>query len=156
MKLSGEGKYEEAMQVILNKNALPFITGTICAHGCMSRCTRNFYESPVQIRDTKLLCAEKAYEAALSTLERGESLSRRTAVVGGGPSGMAAAYYLARAGAEVTIFEKRQVLGGIVSSVIPDFRIDDKVIAKDVSFLKKLGVDIRCDTEAPSVSELIN
>ncbi len=154
MKLSGEGRYEEAMQVILNKNALPFITGTICAHGCMSRCTRNFYDSPVQIRDTKLLCAKNAYEQALSTLERGESRGIRTAVVGGGPSGMAAAYYLARAGVEVTIFEKRPVLGGIVSSVIPDFRIDDAAIAKDVSFLEKLGVDIRCDTEAPSVNEL--
>lgn len=154
MKLSGEGKYEEAMQVILNKNALPFITGTICAHGCMSRCTRNFYESPVQIRDTKLLCAENAYEQALSTLERRAGRGIRTAVVGGGPSGMAAAYYLARASVEVTVFEKRPVPGGIVSSVIPDFRIDDTVIAKDVSFLVKLGVDIRCNTEAPSVSEL--
>ena len=154
MRLSGEGKYEEAMQVILNQNALPFITGTICAHGCMSHCTRNFYESPVQIRDTKLLCAENGYEAAWSSLAPVKSCGKKVAVAGGGPSGMAAAFYLARAGAEVTIYERQPVLGGIVSSVIPDFRIDDSVIAKDVSFLEKLGVDIRCNTEAPSVSEL--
>ncbi|BDF04081.1 putative selenate reductase subunit YgfK [[Clostridium] hylemonae] len=154
MRLSGEGRYEEAMQVILNENALPFITGTICAHGCMSHCTRNFYESPVQIRDTKLLCAGKAYEAALSSLEPAKSCGRRAAVVGGGPSGMAAAFYMARAGVQVTIYEKRPVLGGIVSSVIPDFRIDDTVIAKDVSFLEKLGVEIKCNTQAPPVSEL--
>ena len=67
---------------------------------------------------------------------------------------MAAAYYLARAGAYVTIYEKREKLGGIVSSVIPDFRIDDDVIGKDVSLLEKLGVKILCNTEAPSVDEL--
>ena len=66
MKLAGEGRYEEALQVILNKNALPFITGTICAHGCQSHCTRNFYETPVQIRDTKLLCAGKAYDSVIN------------------------------------------------------------------------------------------
>lgn len=154
MQLAGEGRYEEAMQVILNKNALPFITGTICAHGCMSHCTRNFYETPVQIRDTKLCCAEHAYEAALESIKATGSSDKKAAVVGGGPSGMAAAFYLARAGVKVTIYEKRPVLGGIVSSVIPDFRIDDSVIAKDVSFLKKLGVEIRCNEEAPSVAEL--
>lgn len=154
MRLSGEGKYEEAMQVILNRNALPFITGTICAHGCMSHCTRNFYESPVQIRDTKLLCAEKAYEKALHELKVTGDCKKKVAVAGGGPSGMAAAFYLARAGAKVTIYEKRSVPGGIVSAVIPDFRIDNEVIAKDVSLLEKLGVEIKCNTEAPSVEAL--
>ena len=76
------------------------------------------------------------------------------AVIGGGPAGMAAAYYLARMGAEVTIFEKRGRLGGIVSAVIPDFRIDDSVIGKDVSLLERLGVKILTNTWAPNVEEL--
>ena len=67
---------------------------------------------------------------------------------------MAAAYYLAKKGVEVTLFEKREKLGGIVSAVIPDFRIDDKVIAKDAALLTQLGVDVRCGAEAPSVKEL--
>ncbi len=154
MKLAGEGRYEEALQVILNKNALPFITGTICAHGCQSHCTRNFYETPVQIRRTKLMCAKEAYDKAVKTLKPAASNGKKAAVVGGGPSGMAAAYYLAKAGAEVTLYEKREKLGGIVSAVIPDFRIDDKVIAKDAALLQHLGVRIRCGEEAPSVEEL--
>lgn len=154
VELAGAGKYEEAMQVILNKNALPFITGTICAHGCMSHCTRNFYESPVQIRDTKLQCAKEAYEAARKEMEVKGDCGKKVAIAGGGPSGMACAFYLARAGARVTVFEKRPVLGGVVSAVIPDFRIDDSVIGKDAGFLEELGVDIRCNTEAPSVSQL--
>ena len=154
MKLSGEGKYEEALKVILNRNALPFITGTICAHSCQSHCTRNFYETPVQIRDTKLLCANEGYDAVIDSVKVTGNCGKKVAVVGGGPSGMAAAYYLARMGAQVTIYEKREKLGGIVSAVIPDFRIDDSVIAKDASLLEKLGVTILCGTEAPKVEEL--
>lgn len=154
MKLAGEGKYEEAFRVILNQNALPFITGTICAHGCQSHCTRNFYETPVKIRDTKLLCARKAYDAVLDTVKPYGSCGKKAAVVGGGPAGMAAAYYLARQGVDVTLYEQRDRLGGIVSSVIPDFRIDDAVIAKDAALLDKLGVTILTGTKAPSVAQL--
>lgn len=154
MKLFGEERYEEAAEVILNKNALPFITGTICAHGCMSHCTRNFYESPVEIRNTKLLCVQKAYDHVLNRLKVTGDCEKKVAVAGAGPSGMAAAFYLARAGAKVTVYEKRPVPGGIVSAVIPDFRIDDEIIAKDAAFLEKLGVEIKYNTKAPSVEAL--
>lgn len=152
--LAGQGRYEEALTVILNKNALPFITGTICAHGCQSHCTRNFYETSVQIRDTKLICARKGYDAVIGKLEAAEPSGKTVAVVGGGPAGMAAAFYLARAGVSVTLFEKEDRLGGIVSKVIPDFRIDDTVIAKDAALLEKLGVKICLNTPAPSVEAL--
>lgn len=154
VRLAGEGKYEDAFKVILNKNALPFITGTICAHGCQSHCNRTFYETPIQIRDTKLECAEKAYDAVIDSVAVTGNCGKKVAIVGGGPSGMAAAYYLARAGAAVTLYEKRDKLGGVVSAIIPDFRIDDSVIDKDVSLLRKLGVNILTNTEAPAVSEL--
>lgn len=154
VRLAGEGKYEEALKVILNKNALPFITGMICAHDCQNHCNRNFYETSVQIRDTKLECAEKAYDAVIDSIAPTGSCGKSVAVVGGGPSGMAAAYYLARAGAKVTVYEKRDKLGGVVSAIIPDFRIDDSVIDKDVSLLRKLGVNILTNTEAPAVADL--
>ncbi len=154
MALSGEGRYEEALKVILNRNALPTITGTICAHGCQSSCTRNFYEDPVQIRDTKLLCVQNALDSVLPQLRAEGSCDKKVAVAGGGPAGMAAAFYLARMGADVTIYEKRDRLGGIVSAVIPDFRIDDRAIAKDAALLEKLGVKILLNTKAPAVEEL--
>lgn len=154
VKLAGEGKYEEALKVILNRNALPFITGTICAHDCQSHCTRGFYETAVQIRDTKLVCAENAFDQVLAGVKAGDVCKKRVAVVGGGPAGMASAFYLARMGADVTIYEKRDRLGGIVSAVIPDFRINDAVVAKDAALLEKLGVNILYNTEAPEVSKL--
>ena len=154
MRLAGDGRFEEALKVILNKNALPFITGTICAHGCQSHCTRNFYETPIRIRDTKLLCAKEAFEQVLKDIRPEGDCDRRVAIAGGGPSGMAAAFYLARMGADVTVYEKQNRLGGIVSAVIPDFRIDDSVIEKDAALLKKLGVKILLNTKAPAVEKL--
>ncbi|MDD3361119.1 MAG: putative selenate reductase subunit YgfK [Hespellia sp.] len=142
LQLVGEGRYEEALQVIMDKNALPFMTGTICAHGCMSACTRNFYETPVQIRGVKLEAAQNGYEAVLAKLAKTGKSDKKVAVIGGGPAGMASAYYLAKGGATVTLFEKTESLGGVVNHVIPDFRIDGEVIAKDASFLEKLGVEI--------------
>lgn len=154
VKLAGEGRYEDALRVILNRNALPFITGTICAHGCQSHCTRNFYETPVQIRDTKLQCAQKAFDSVIDSIRPVGSCSKKAAVVGAGPSGMAAAFYLARLGVKVTVYEKRNRPGGIVSAVIPDFRIDDSVIEKDAALLKQLGVEMIYGKEAPPVAEL--
>ena len=152
--LAGEGKYEDALKVILEKNALPFITGTICAHPCMTKCTRNFYDEPVNIRGTKLLAAEKAYDAVLPDLKPLASLDKKVAVVGGGPAGIAAAFYLLRAGAKVSIFEKEAVLGGIVRCVIPSFRISNEAIAKDIGMIEKLGADIHTSTEISSIEDL--
>mgnify|MGYP001622882549 CR=1 FL=1 len=154
ISLAGKGEYAEALRVILDKNALPFITGTLCAHNCMYKCTRNFYDESVDIRKTKLLAAEKGYDSVIGEISAGENCGRKTAVVGGGPAGIAAAYFLARAGASVTVFEKEARLGGVIRYVIPGFRISEEAIDKDISFIEKMGVEIRTNTEITSVEEL--
>ena len=155
IELCRKGKYEAALKVILEKNPLPFITGTICAHHCMDKCTRNFYDRSVQIRDTKLVAAKKGYAAVLAGLSpKPKKDGLRAAVIGGGPTGMAAAHFLAREGVDVTLFEREAALGGIVRHVIPGFRISDEAIEKDAEMLRKLGVNICLNTEAPSVQEL--
>ena len=140
--------------MILEKNALPFITGTLCAHNCMTKCTRNFYEESVNIRGTKLTAAENGYEQLIGEIEAGEPNGKKVAVVGGGPAGIAAAYFLAREGAAVTIFEKEEKAGGVIRYVIPGFRIGDAAIDKDISFIQKMGVEIRTNTEITSVADL--
>ena len=155
MELVSQGKYEEALQVIYEKNPLPFITGTICAHNCMSKCTRNFYEQPVNIRAVKLEAAKNGYKAVwdqmeVPTIQGGKKI----AIVGGGPAGLSAAYFLAKAGQDVTIFEKNDSLGGVVRSVIPDFRISREAIEKDIALIQRLGVTIMTNTEVYSVQAL--
>lgn len=155
LQLVGEEKYEEAMEVITEKNPLPFITGTICAHNCMSKCTRNFYETPVHIREMKLKAAENGYEALLEKLPvPAVTKAEKAAVIGGGPAGMAAAYFLRKGGMEVTLFEAKESLGGVVRHVIPPFRISEDAIEKDAEILRKMQVDIRCNTKVESLEEL--
>ena len=157
LKLVKEEKYREAMQVITEKNPLPFITGTICAHPCMNKCTRNFYEESVYIRGMKLIAAEKGYDALMDQIAAPPvTKSGKAAVIGGGPSGMAAAYFLRRAGMETTLFEKTDSLGGVVRHVIPEFRISGGSIDKDAALLEKMGVNIYLNSEITDLDMLKN
>ena len=156
IELCRKGQYASALRLITEKNPLPFITGTICAHRCQTKCTRNFYDQSVQIRATKLVAAEKGYDAYMTKVKAPVPVTdgRKVAVIGGGPTGMSAAYFVGRAGIPVTLFERSDKLGGIVRHVIPAFRISDAAIDKDVALMEKMGVDVRLNTEAPSVAEL--
>nr|WP_326166486.1 putative selenate reductase subunit YgfK [uncultured Oscillibacter sp.] len=156
IELCRKGAYASALRLICEKNPLPFITGTICAHRCQTKCTRNHYDGSVQIRATKLVAAERGYDAYLAKIDAPAPVDdgRKAAVIGGGPAGMAAAYFLGRAGIPVTLFEKADKLGGIVRQVIPAFRISDEAIDKDAALVAKMGAEIRLNAPAPSVAQL--
>ncbi|MDD6435499.1 MAG: putative selenate reductase subunit YgfK [Clostridiales bacterium] len=154
VELAGQGKYAEALRVILTKNPLPFLTGTICAHNCMTKCTRNFYEEPVDIRGTKLLAAEKAYDEVIGDYKTTAGDKGKVAVVGGGPAGIAAAHFLLRAGYSVTIFERADHLGGIPMDVIPKFRIGAEAIQKDIDMVLRMGAEVRTGTNVESIDAL--
>lgn len=153
--LQGEGKNKEALRVILDKNPLPFMTGTICNHRCQERCTRNFYEETVRIRGVKLRAAKSAYDEIYNELKPiAKRDDLKVAIIGGGPAGISAAHFLAREGAKVTIFEKRNALGGVVQHIIPDFRIPYADIQKDCKMVEKLGVEVKLNTEIMDLDEL--
>ncbi len=155
IELCRKGLYAPALKLITEKNALPFITGTICAHRCQNKCSRNFYEESVHIRDTKLIAAERGYNALMASIKRPARVpGKKAAIVGGGPAGIAAGYFLGRAGIETTIFEREEKLGGVPRYVIPAFRIADEAIDKDVALMQAYGVEVRCGAPAPSVAEL--
>ena len=155
IELCKKGLYVPALKLITEKNALPFITGTICAHRCQNKCTRNFYDESVQIRDTKLLAAQKGYPALIASIKAPAKVEgKKVAIIGGGPTGIAAAYFLGRGGVETTIFERENTLGGIPRHVIPAFRITDEAIDKDVALMQKYNVEVKLGAPAPSVAEL--
>ena len=155
VELCRQGDYAGALRVILEKNPLPFITGTICAHHCMDKCTRNFYDRSVQIRATKLVAAERGYDEVMAGLKTPTPVydGKKVAIVGGGPTGMAAAYFCARAGVPTTLFEREAALGGVVRHVIPGFRISDEAIEKDAAITRRMGVEVKLNAPAPSVEE---
>ena len=155
IELCRKGLYGPALKLITEKNALPFITGTICAHRCQTKCSRNFYEESVQIRDTKLIAAEHGYGALMASIKAPAKVAgKKAAIIGGGPTGIAAAYFLGRAGIETTIFEREAKLGGVPRYVIPAFRISDEAIDKDIALMERYGVEVKCGAPAPSVDEL--
>jgi len=155
MKLAAEGKMLEALEVITEKNPLPFITGTICAHNCMTKCVRSFYEAPVDIRSVKLAAAKGGFDTLMKSKVKPTVTEKgRAAVVGGGPAGLSAAYFLTKVGMEVTLFEKRDKLGGVVRNVIPGFRIDDSAIENDIKLVLSMGVKALTGKEIASVEEL--
>ena len=155
IELCRKGLYGPALKLITEKNALPFITGTICAHRCQNMCSRNFYDESVQIRDTKLVAATKGYGALMADIKVPAKVEgKKAAIIGGGPTGIAAAYFLGRAGIETTIFEREEKLGGVPRYVIPAFRISDEAIDKDAALMERYGVEVKCGLPAPSVEEL--
>ena len=149
-----DGRAEDALKIILEKNALPFTTGTICPHTCADRCMRNHYESALRIREVKLMAAEAACDKVLSGLKAEAAADKKVAVIGGGPAGLATASFLSRAGADVTVFEKNDRMGGVPRYVIPGFRISDEALDKDVALCSAYGAKMVNGREIKSVQEL--
>jgi putative selenate reductase len=153
--LVSEGKYLEALKIIIDKNPLPYITGTICNHNCMTKCTRNFYEQSISIREAKLYAAKSAYKQLLSEIKPPiKSSDAKVAIIGGGPTGLSAGYFLSRSGIDVTIYEKRNSLGGIVKHVVPEFRISSESVNKDIELIAKMGVNFEIGNEQCSIDSL--
>ena len=112
---------------------------------------RNAYEESVYIRTQKLKAAEGGFDALLPKLKPGAPVAgKKVAVIGGGPAGMSAAYFLGRAGVDVTVFERKDSLGGIVRHVIPAFRISDEAIDNDVKLMNAMGVKVELNCEVKS------
>lgn len=151
-----QGDFEQALHIILERNALPFITGTLCPHTCTNSCMRNYYEEHVHIREMKLLAANKGFEKVLPSLKKKGELDLKVAIVGGGPAGLSAASFLSRAGADVTVFEKRESLGGIVRHVIPGFRILAEQIDRDIELCQAYGAKFELGVEVKNVAELFD
>ena len=155
VRLVDQEKHKEALKVIMQKNPLPFTTGVICNHRCMSQCTRwNYNYLPVDIRGIKFIAACEAYDDLYSEAEKPAPNGRKVAVIGAGAAGLSAAYFLAREGYQADVFEKSDKAGGIVSQAIPDFRIKDCFINWDIKMIRKLGVNILINTPAPSFAQL--
>jgi len=151
LQLAAEGKYDEALRAVLNTNALPVTTGTVCDHPCQARCTRLFYDTPLRIRELKRFIAGRLGDH-LPLLSPGAKRNLRIAVVGGGPSGLSCAHRLACEGIAVDIFDMEDEPGGMVRSVIPAFRLDAVDWKGELAALLVPGISIhgnyRIDREA--------
>jgi putative selenate reductase len=141
IRLIGEKRYSEAFELIISKNPLPYITGFICDQKCRLKCSRWDYEEPLLIRDLKRVAAERGYEDFIKkSYKNAAEDGVKIAIIGAGPSGLSAGYFLAKAGFDIIIFDKRDKPGGTVQYVIPNFRLPCGAIDNDMNLIKKMGV----------------
>ncbi|MGI5948971.1 putative selenate reductase subunit YgfK [Peptoniphilus sp.] len=154
LNLVMKGDYDKAMEVIANDNTAPTILGKICAHYCQEHCTRVDYEKTVQIRNMKLIAAENAQDKFISNIKEVPLKSdKKVLVIGAGPAGIAAASYLRRNGMDVVVYEKLSKPYGIVSHIIPEFRISDEEIERDFNIALKQGVKFEFNREVTETYE---
>ena len=138
--LIAQGEYDRALEVILARNPMPGVTGYVCTHLCQTRCTRNDYEESVAIRALKRIAEERGNADYIS--KQKPQTGRKVAIIGSGPSGLSAAAYLALNGVQATIFEAKDVPGGMMRAV-PPFRLPWEIIQRDIDRITALGVDIK-------------
>ena len=153
IELVRRGLYGPALKLITEKNPLPFLTGTICAHRCQNKCTRNFYDESIHIRDGKLVAAARGYDAdglhpAHRKTARQEGCHR-----GGSPTSIAAAYFLARGGMQTTIFE-REESSAACRPLNPRFGSRSKRSTRTSPSWSASASRSKCSAPAPSVAEL--
>ena len=141
IRLLGEQRYADALALIYERNALPSITGHICDHQCQHACTRLDYEGAISIRDLKKLAVQEG-RAEFEDAWKPPAVTRsqKCAVIGAGPAGLSAAFFLARAGFAVTVYERESHAGGVVRNVIPAFRLPVSAIEDDIQFIERQGV----------------
>ncbi len=146
--LVARGDYDEAIRVITIDNACPTITGVLCAQPCREHCTRLDYDVSIHMRDIKKKAADEAQDRLNAALEPIHvRTNKRVCVIGAGPGGIAAAYYLARNGVAVDVFEKRAESHGIVRYAIPSFRISKEQIDRDLELAKAVGVNFHFNAD---------
>ncbi len=145
--LIGQGRYQEAVSLIRQDNPFPWICGLVCTHPCEFVCVRGKLDHPIAIKDLKAFAAERALsEGKYLNPQREPDTGHRVCVVGAGPAGLTAAYFLALKGHRVTIIEALPMAGGMMMVGIPRYRLPREVIDREVAFIEELGVEFRFNT----------
>ncbi len=146
INLIAEGRYVDAIKLIREKLFLPATLGRICAHPCEEKCKRNDLKYPMAIATLKRFAAEYDDENDWDLSIQPEK-DKKIAIIGSGPAGAQAALDLRKKGYKVTIFEKLPVVGGMLRVGIPEYRLPRNIIDFEYSYLQKLGVEFRLNTE---------
>jgi putative selenate reductase len=142
---TANGDFDKAFEVIMETNPLPGITGAVCDQLCALKCTRSNYDNPLLIRDIKRYATE--YGSKDIAEQKTHSSEIKIAIIGGGPAGLSAAYFLALAGCNVEIFETKGYSGGMVSEAIPHFRLSEEAFQNDIDRILNLGVKIHYNSK---------
>ncbi|MCL2471625.1 MAG: FAD-dependent oxidoreductase, partial [Propionibacteriaceae bacterium] len=145
LSLVADGNFTAAVQVIKDRNPFPSVCGRVCPHPCEYACRRNLVDEPVAINWVKRFAADMDMASQSPWLpEVKPATGKRIAVVGAGPSGLSAAYYLAQEGHSITVFDRQPQPGGMMRYGIPEYRLPKATLDHEIGQIQKLGVTIQC------------
>ncbi|MGE4353645.1 MAG: FAD-dependent oxidoreductase [Oscillospiraceae bacterium] len=149
IKLAAQGKYTEALRLIKMENPFPAVCGRICNHPCEDTCTRGDIDESIAIDEIKKFIAEQDRDVSRRFIpeKRHDYSDKKIGIVGAGPAGLSCAYYLALDGYDVTVFEREQQPGGMLTLGIPPFRLERNVVNAEIAVIKELGIKIRTGVE---------
>lgn len=153
LRLANEGKYREALAMIKTENPFPAVCGRVCNKRCETECTRGKIDAPVSIDAVKKfiadldLNAEDRFVPEKIVQSVHGSFDEKISIIGGGPAGLTAAYYLAQMGYKPTVFEKNPLPGGMLTYGIPSYKLRKDVIEAEIEIIKALGAEIKCGIE---------
>ena len=145
ISLVGEERYDDAIRLIRKDNPFPSVCGLVCEHPCETQCRRTIVDSPLNIRGIKRFAVDHAGEVPAPP--RAPSSGKTVAIVGGGPSGLTAAYFLSLMGHTVTVFERKPKLGGMLRYGIPSYRLPGSYLDRDIDTILSTGVSVRVNCE---------
>ena len=148
VNLAGKGKFQEALELIKLASPFPSICGRVCPHPCESECNRDQIDKPVAIRSIERFLGDLDLKAKKRFMpEMKPRKKEKVAVVGSGPAGLTCAYYLAKEGYKVTIFEKAKVLGGMLTTGVPSYRLPRGIVEAEIDLIRKMGVTLKTGVE---------
>ena len=142
IKMAANGRYREALALIKHENPFPAVCGRVCYHPCELHCTRGSIDSAVAIDDIKKFVAEQELhsENRFIPWKRHDYSDKKIAIIGGGPAGLSCAYYLAQDGYDITVYEKEEKVGGMMTFGIPGFRLQKDVVDAEIDIIREMGV----------------
>ena len=144
--LVGAGRYADAVKLIRKDNPFPTACGLICEHPCEARCRRSMIDAPINIRGLKRMAVDNAPSNTVPLPEKQPATNKRIAIIGGGPSGMSAAYYLELMGHHAVVFEEKSKLGGMLRYGIPAYRFPRERLQEDLDAILSTGVEVHLNT----------
>lgn len=149
-----EGDFDKATAIIREKVPFPEVLGSVCTHVCESNCKRNELGEPISICKLKRAAATQDSGAWKEKVHKEVATGKKVAVIGAGPSGLTAAYYLAKKGHSVTVFEKNEKAGGQCRYGIPSYRLPDDLLDREIDNILEIGIELKTNTECQSLEEL--
>lgn len=150
-----EKKYFEALKLHREENPFPSICGRVCTHPCEISCTRNLVDESISIMNLKRFIAD--YELKLGEIplpEMKEKKFKKVAIIGSGPAGLTASYYLSKEGYDVKVFEAFHEAGGMLRFGIPEYRLPSKILNLEIDLIKRMGVEIKTNSEIKNSNEI--